>query len=81
MVFIWGDRANPAIQFEYKTASERYLITELYAIQFWVSSEKIESLIFLKTPKTVLLISQQPNFAQRPFCIQNEQQDILYHLK
>ena len=36
--------------------------------------------IFLKTPKTVLLISQQPNNAQKPFCIQNERQDILYHL-
>ena len=33
-----------------------------------------------KTPKIVLLISQQPNIAQRPFCIQNERQDILYHL-
>ena len=29
---------------------------------------------------TKLLISQQPNIAQRPFCIQNERQDILYHL-
>ena len=28
---------------------------------------------------TKLLISQQPNIAQRPFCIQNEWQDILYH--
>ena len=36
--------------------------------------------IFSKTPKTVLLISQQPNNAQKPFCIQNERQDILYHL-
>ena len=36
--------------------------------------------IFSKTPKTVLLISQQPNIAQRPFCIQNELHDILYHL-
>ena len=25
-----------------------------------------------KTPKIVLLISQQPNITQRPFCIQNE---------
>ena len=33
-----------------------------------------------KTPKTVLLITQQPNIAQRPFCIQNERHDILYHL-
>ena len=35
---------------------------------------------FHKTPKTVLLISQQQNIAQRPFCIQSERQDILYHL-
>ena len=33
-----------------------------------------------KTPKTVLLITQQPNIAQRPVCIQTERQDILYHL-
>ena len=37
--------------------------------------------IFTKTPKTVLLISQQPNIAQRPFYIQNDRQDILYHLR
>ena len=36
--------------------------------------------IFSKTPKTVLLLSQQPNIAQRPFCIQNERKDTLYHL-
>ena len=35
---------------------------------------------FQKTPKTILLITQQPNIAQRSFCIQNERQDILYHL-
>ena len=29
MVFIWGDRGYPAVRFEYKTASERYLIAEL----------------------------------------------------
>ena len=34
---------------------------------------------FSKTPKTVLLITHQQNIAQRPFCIQNEMQDILYH--
>ena len=26
MVFIWGDKAYPATRFEYKTASERYLV-------------------------------------------------------
>ena len=41
---------------------------------------KLKFWIFLKTPKSVLLISQQPNIAQRPFCIQNERQDIHYHL-
>ena len=35
---------------------------------------------FQKTPKTVLFITDQPNIAQRPFCIQNERQNILYHL-
>ena len=33
-----------------------------------------------KIPKIVLLISQQPNITMRPFCIQNERQDILWHL-
>ena len=37
-------------------------------------------LIFSKTPNTVSLITQQPNIAQRPFCIQNNRQGILYHL-
>ena len=32
---------------------------------------------FLKTPKIVLLIAQQPNIAQRPFCIQNERAGAL----
>ena len=35
---------------------------------------------FFENTQTVLLISQQPNIAQRPFCIQNERQDILIHL-
>ena len=29
MVFIWGYRGYPAFWFEYKTASERYLVAEL----------------------------------------------------
>ena len=29
MVFIWGDRGYPAVRFEYKTASEWYLVAEL----------------------------------------------------
>ena len=31
-----------------------------------------------KTPKTVLLITQQPNIAQRSFCIKKERRDIIY---
>ena len=29
VVFIWGDRGYPAVRFEYKTASERYLVAEI----------------------------------------------------
>ena len=29
MVFIGGDRGYPAVRFEYKTASEQYLVAEL----------------------------------------------------
>ena len=65
---------------EYKTASERYLVTELWAEQFWVFFHKLKVWIFSKTPKIVWLISKQPNIVQTPFCIQNERQDILYHL-
>ena len=42
--------------------------------------EKSQFQFFPKTPKIVLLITQQPNIPQRPFCIQNKRQDILYHL-
>ena len=35
---------------------------------------------FQKTPKTVLLLTQEPNIAQWLACIQNEQEDILYDL-
>ena len=44
---------------------------------FW---RKSDLQFFQKTPKTILLISLQLNVAQRPFCIQNKWQDILYHL-
>ena len=30
------DRGYPAVRFEYKTASKRYLVAELWAKQFWV---------------------------------------------
>ena len=42
--------------------------------------KKSQFYIFPKTPKFVLHITQQPNITQRLFCIQNEIQDILYHL-
>ena len=29
MVFIRGDRGYPAVRFEYKTASERYMVAEI----------------------------------------------------
>ena len=43
MVFIKGDRGYSAVCFEYKTASERYLVAELGAKQFWVVFDKIET--------------------------------------
>ena len=55
-------------------------ITPASAKQFWVFSKRFRVKIFSKNTKTVLLISQQPNIAQRPFCIKKKQQDILYHL-
>ena len=48
MIFIWGDRGYPAVRFEYKKASERYLVAELWVKQFWVFFEKIEILNFFK---------------------------------
>ena len=48
---------------------------------FGCFSKKFNFWISLKTPKTVLLISQQPIIAPRPFCIKKERQDIFYHLK
>ena len=48
MVFIWGDRGYLAVRFEYKTASDQYLVAELLANQFLVFLEKIEIVIFLE---------------------------------
>ena len=80
-VFIWCDKEYPNVHFECKTATERYLVAEFWANQFWVFLEKkIGYWFFSKTPKAVLLITQQPNIAQRLFCIQNERRDIFYHL-
>ena len=56
MVFIWGDRRYPTVRFEYKTASERYLVAELWAKQFWVFFEKQgNSQFFRKHPKLFCL--------------------------
>ena len=74
MVFLKGDSGNPVVRFEYKTATELSLVAEIKAKQFWVFLKKF------RTPKIVPLIAQQTNIAQRPFCIQNERQDFLYHL-
>ena len=49
MVFILCNREYPAIRFAYKTASERYLVAELWAKQFCVFLEKNEILIFFKS--------------------------------
>ena len=58
MVFIWGDRGYHAVRFEYKTASERYLVAELWAKQFWVFFEQIEVLNFFEnTQKCFAYIS------------------------
>ena len=46
--------------------------------RFGCFREKSQFQFFPKTPKIVLLITQQQNIPQRPFCIQNEWQDILY---
>ena len=34
-VFIWCDKEYPNVHFEYKTVTERYLVAELWAKQFW----------------------------------------------
>ena len=47
-VFIWGDKGYPAVRFEFKTASEQYLVAEIQAKQFWVFFEKNEVLNFSK---------------------------------
>ena len=43
---------------------------------FGCFQENYQFPFFQKIPKTALLITQQPNIAQRLFCIQNERQDI-----
>ena len=56
MIFIWGDRWYPAVRFEYKTVSERYLVAELWAKHFWVSSKKLQKFkMFKKHPKMFYL--------------------------
>ena len=48
MVFIGGDTGYSAVHFEYKTASDGYLVAELLAKQFWVFLKKIEILNFFE---------------------------------
>ena len=79
MVFIWGDRGYPDVRLNTKRSLSDIWLQ--WAKQFWVCLKKLKVWFFSKTPKTVLLISQQPNITQRSFCIQNERQDILYHLQ
>ena len=42
--YIWHDLVLcdilPSIRFEYKMASERYMVAEIYAKQFWVFLDK-----------------------------------------
>ena len=56
IVFIWGDKGYPADRFEYKKASEWYLVAELWAKQFWVFLIKIYIMnFFRKHPKLFCL--------------------------
>ena len=47
-VFKSGDRGYSPVRFEYNTASERYLVAELWLKQFWVFFEKSEILNFFE---------------------------------
>ena len=71
LIFFLKTRVQMKILFTLVFKIKFSIISKLKRIRFW---------IFSKTPKTVLLISQLPNIAQRLFCIQNERQDILYYL-
>ena len=51
MVFIWGDRGYPVVRFKYKTASERYLLAELWAKEFWVFFEQIKVFNFFENTR------------------------------
>ena len=37
IVFIWEDRGDPTVRFEYKTNSERYTVAEILAKWFGAS--------------------------------------------
>ena len=50
---IWGYRGYTAVRFEYKTASKRCLVTELWANRFCVFFEKIKIRIFFKKAQNV----------------------------
>ena len=55
MVFILGDRGFPPIRFEYKMASERNLVAEIYEEKFWVLSEECRFSISLKSQQNCSL--------------------------
>ena len=64
MVFIGGDRGYPDICFEYKTASERYLVAELKVKQFCVFLKKIRISIFSKKKKCFAYNSATKYFSE-----------------
>ena len=66
MVFIWGDRGYSAVRFEYKTASERYLVAEIWAKQFWVFLNKFKTLFLSKNTQKQYFenIEKTPNFGR-----------------
>ena len=80
MVFIWGERGYPAARFDTKRALSDIWLPSCEQSSFGCFLKKFKLWVYSKTPKTILLISQQPNIATRPICIQNERQDILFHL-
>ena len=61
-VFISSDRGYPAVRFEYKTVSERYLVAELWAKQFWVFFERIETLIFFENTQNCFAYISATNY-------------------
>ena len=77
-VFIGGDKKYLPTGFEYKTASKGYLVAEIFRKQLHQSIKIIENMYFLNLSKIVLLISQQPNILQRPYCTSKTKKRVLY---